>query len=353
MDLDDVAYFRTLDSLDMYGEIHNLPEQLAQAWELGNRLPIPDAQGIQRVVIAGMGGSAIGADLVLSYAEPQCKIPVVLWRDYTLPLWASGPETLVIASSHSGNTEETLAAFAQAQANGCRLMTLSTGGQLAAVAANAGAQAWIFNHTGQPRAAVGYSFGLLLAALYRMGFIHDPAADLASAAALMRAQQSLLAAESPVERNPAKRMAGQLYGRWITVLAADFMNPVARRWKGQMSEIAKAWAQFEFLPEADHNTLAGLEYPEEVLSRMMVLFLRAPANHARNRLRLELTRKMFMAEGIATDFVDAAGDNPLANMWTALHFGDYSAFYLAMAYQVDPTPIEALLRFKAAMRANL
>jgi glucose/mannose-6-phosphate isomerase len=350
MNLDNIEHFRALDSLDMYGEIHNLPDQLRSAWELGSDLTLPDARGLQRIVIAGMGGSAIGADLVASYVEPNCKIPLVLVRDYKLPVWASGPETLVIASSHSGNTEETLEAFAQARQNGCRLLVLSTGGKLAESAREVNAPVWQFEHKGQPRAAVGFSFGLLLAVVHRLGFIEDPSTEIASAVAAMQEQQAYLAAESPVERNPAKRMAGQLYGRWITVMASDYLNPVARRWKGQMSEIAKAWAQFEFLPEADHNTLAGIENPEEILSKMMILFLQAPSNHPRNRLRLELTRKTFMAEGLATDFVNAKGDNPLAHIWTSLHFGDYSAFYLAMAYEVDPTPIEALLHFKAAMK---
>jgi glucose/mannose-6-phosphate isomerase len=305
---------------------------------------------LQRVAIAGMGGSAIGADLVAAYVEPQCKVPLVLVRDYKLPAWANGSETLVIASSHSGNTEETLEAFEQARQNGCRLMVLSTGGKLAEAARQAGAPVWQFEHKGQPRAAVGFSFGLLLSAIYRLGLINDPSSELEAAVAAMREQQIHLAADSPVERNPAKRMAGQLYGRWITIMAADVLSPVARRWKGQMSEIAKAWAQFEFLPEADHNTLAGVENPEEVLSKMIVLFLRAPSNHKRNKLRLELTRKTFMAEGLATDFIEAKGDNSLAHIWTSLHFGDYTAFYLAMAYEVDPTPIEALLHFKAAMK---
>jgi len=352
MDLDNVEQFRALDSLDMYGEIHNLPSQLEKAWELGSSLPLPDTDGLQRIVIAGMGGSAIGADLVISYIESQCKAPVVLVRDYALPAWVRGHETLVIASSHSGNTEETLEAFTQAHQNGCRLMSVSTGGKLADLAREVAAPVWTFEHRGQPRAAVGYSFGLLLAAVSRLGLIDDPSADLKAAVAAMREQQTALGADSPVERNPAKRMAGQLYGRWVTVIGADYLNPVARRWKGQISENAKAWAQFEFLPEADHNSLAGTENPEEILSKMLTIFLRAPSNHPRNRLRLELTRKTFMREGLATDFVDAKGDNPMAHIWTALHFGDYSSYYLAMAYQVDPTPIDALLGFKAAMKAN-
>ena len=172
-------------------------------------------------------------------------------------------ETLVIASSHSGNTEETLAAFEQAQTAGCRILALCTGGKLAAQAIATNIPLWTFEHHGQPRAAVGFSFGLLLALLSRLGLIPDPADELSGAITAMRKQQADLRAEVPVVRNLAKREAGQLVGRWVMVFGADVLEPVARRWKTQINELAKAWAQFELLPEADHNALAGLTQPEQ------------------------------------------------------------------------------------------
>jgi len=126
---------------------------------------------------------------------------------------------------------------------------------------------------------------------------------------------------------------------------------VARRWKGQVNEIAKAGAGFELLPEADHNALAGLLNPADILSRTMTLFLRAPSDHPRNRLRADLTRQGFMVEGLTTDVYDAQGESPLVHIWTTLHFGDYTAYFLAMAYGADPTPVNALVNFKAAMQA--
>jgi glucose/mannose-6-phosphate isomerase len=119
-----------------------------------------------------------------------------------------------------------------------------------------------------------------------------------------------------------------------------------------LSELAKAWAQFEFLPEADHNTLAGTLQPEAALSNLVALFLRAPSYHPRNLLRSDLTRQAFMLEGISTDFVDATGETPLAHQWTALLFGDYVAYYLAMAYGIDPTPIAALVGFKKELEKH-
>lgn len=354
MNLDDFNAFTRLDPQNMRGEIDGLPDQLQIAWELGSRQPLPDWTEIRQVIITGMGGSAIAADLFAVYAAPSCSVPIFAHRDYHLPAWSQGAHTLVIASSHSGNTEETLGSFQQAVERGCRCLAITTGGELAQAARAASVPVWSFEHAGQPRAAVGFSFGLLLAAFARLNLLDDlsnSAAHLAEAVEAMRQQQEHLRAEIPAALNPAKRYAGQFVGRWVVVFGADLMAPVARRWKGQINELAKAMAAFEFLPEADHNTLAGSLNPEELLARTMMLFLRAPSNHPRNSLRVELTRKSLMLEGLNTDFYEAHGETPLAQLWTALHFGDYLAYYLAMAYGVDPTPVEALENFKAEMRS--
>ena len=161
-----------------------------------------------------------------------------------------------------------------------------------------------------------------------------------------------ISVQVPTSQNLAKRLAGQLVGRWVAVIGSGVLAPVARRWKGQVSEIAKAWSQFEYLPEADHNTLAGVENPEEVLGSTVVLFLRSKTNHPRNQLRSDLTRRVFMVEGLGTQAVDAAGETPLANQWASLHLGDYLAYYLAMAYGVDPTPVSAIEGFKRDLAAT-
>jgi glucose/mannose-6-phosphate isomerase len=351
MNLDDTSAFAQIDTQNMLAEIDALPEQLLNAWDLGSSLPLPHWEDVRRVLIAGMGGSAIGGDLLTAYAAPYCHLPVLVHRDYDLPAWAVGPKTLVIASSHSGNTEETLSAFEQAKANRCRILAVTTGGRLVQAAHEAEAALWQFQHDGQPRAAVGYSFGLLLAALTHLGLLPDPTEELSAAAAAMQAQRKELNADVPVHSNPAKRLAGQMMGRWVTVVGAGVLAPVARRLKSQINELAKTWGQFEHLPEADHNTLAGVINPEAVLPHTMVLFLRAPSYHPRNALRTQLTKTRFMLEGLNTDFINAKGESRLDHLWTSLHFGDYSAYYLAMAYGMDPTPVAAIESLKAEMQA--
>jgi glucose/mannose-6-phosphate isomerase len=350
MDLNNPNSFSTLDTLDMLGFIDRLPDQLDNAWKLGGEQPLPDWTGFDNVLVAGMGGSAIGADLLAAYAEPLGKVPIYVHRDYDLPAWVTGENTLVICSSHSGNTEETLTTFKQAQERGCRIVSVTTGGQLSERAVQAGLPVWKFVHQGQPRSAVGFSFGLLLSIYARLGLMPDPSTELKGAVAAMKLQQESLRAGVLLDRNPAKRMAGQLMGRWVSVFAAGILAPVARRWKGQISEVAKAWAQFEYLPEADHNTLAGTENPENVLMQAVVLFLRAPSNHPRNLLRLDLTQKGMLVQGINTDLYEAKGETPMAHQWTCLHFGDYMAYYLAMLYEVDPTPVMALQNLKGELQ---
>jgi glucose/mannose-6-phosphate isomerase len=350
MNLDDLDRFKQLDTFNMLGEIDNLPDQLGFAYQLGLKHEIPDWKDFKQVVIAGMGGSAIGADLLASYCAPLAPLPVSVHRDYGLPFFARGEETLVICSSHSGNTEETLDAFEAAHKAGCRMIVVTTGGELGERAGGNNIPLWTFNHIGQPRAGVGYSFGLLLALFERLGFIPDQKDSLEDALTSMKRLQEQTRVEVPAVRNPAKRYAGQLMGRWVTIVGSGLLTPVARRWKGQLNEIAKAGANFEILPEADHNTLAGTMNPDEVLNpHTMTLFLRAPSDHPRNRLRSDLTRKAFMLEGMNTDHVDGKGKTPLAHMWTLILFGDYVAYYLAMGYGVDPTPVQALVDFKKSM----
>lgn len=350
MNLDDLDYFKQLDTLNMLGEIDNLPDQLGFAYQLGLKQDLPDWKDFRQVVIAGMGGSAIGADLLTSYCTSLAPLSVSVHRDYGLPFFARGAETLVICSSHSGNTEETLDAFDRARKADCRVIAVSTGGELAKRARESNIPLWRFEHNGQPRAAVGFSFGLLLAIFQRLGFIPEQMDAVQDAIASMKKSQQHFEPGIPAAHNPAKRYAGQLMGRWVTVMGSGLLASVARRWKTQINELAKAAANFEFLPEADHNTLAGTMNPEEVLNpHTMTIFLTAPSDHPRNHARLELTKDAFMLNGMNTDKAEARGNTPLAHMWTLILFGDYMAYYLAMAYGVDPTPIQALAEFKDAM----
>lgn len=351
MNLNEHQNFSTLDPDHMLEQIDQLPEQLATAWNLGLSFDLPQMGEIQMVLIAGMGGSAIGADLLAASIADICPVPVIVQRDYGLPAWAKGRGTLAILSSHSGNTEETLSAFDQAIQSHCQIVTISTGGKLFTKAEQSGLPAWKFTHKGQPRAAVGFSFGLLLALFNRLGLISDAENSVTTAVKSMVEQRQHINAESPLSKNPAKRLAGQFMGRYVTFFAAGHMAPVARRWKTQINEVAKTIAAFEAIPESDHNTLAGICFPVDVLEKSMSFFIRSESDLNRNSMRFDLTQEMMMAEGIVTDSYLATGASRMEQMWRAVQFGDFVAYYLAMAYEVDPTAIPMIQELKNTMTA--
>lgn len=342
MSFDDLTAMRRLDSQKLIDQISQLPDQLENAWNLGQFLPLPDREGLVNIVVAGVGDSVTGLELAASYVSAMCPLSISICRQYSLPAWARGPETLVIVSSHTGNDEEAESVFEQAHARGCQVVVLTTGGMLAAIGKQHGDLCWLYEYAGQPRQAVGFSFGFFIAGLFRMGLIPDPQPDLRDALHALRNQQTNLLPEVPVAFNPAKRLAGQMVGRWVFLLAADDLEPVARRWKSQINQIAKTWAGFELLPEADHHAPVGLSHPEGALMQMIALFFAAPSNHPRNQRRLDLTRQMFIVQGINTDVLYAKGECSMAHLWTLVLLGDYTSYYLAMAYGEDPTPVDAI-----------
>lgn len=361
MNLDDLDLFKKIDTQNMLAEIDGLPDQLQQAWDLGQTQTLPDFKDIKNIVISAMGNSAISAELTTASVKPcpepvegsGIRLPVTVHRNYGLPAFASGKQTLVICCSHSGNAEEVLDSFESAIKNDCSLLVISKGGELAKRASAKNITVWKFDHKGKANAGIAYPFGLLLALFSRLGFIPDPANDVTEAIAMMKRSQQHIHADVIAAKNPAKRYAGQLMGRWVTFVGTENLAPIARRWKAQINQLAKAGANFEIIPEASHNTLAATINPNETLNaHTMTLFLRAPSDHPRNRLRSDLMRQAFMLEGLNTDVIDARGESVIANLWTLILFGDYMAYYLAMAYGANPSEENALLSFKDAMKGN-
>jgi glucose/mannose-6-phosphate isomerase len=351
MNLDDLGFFKKTDIQNMLAQIDGLPDQLQTAWDLGQVYSLPEFKDIQYVVISAMGDSAIAAELVAAAVASQIQLPVMVHRGYGLPAFAASRRTLVICCSHSGNTEEVLESFDAAVKNGCSIFVISTGGELIKRTLENNIPAWKFDSNGiVDTAAIAYPFGLLLALFSRLGFIPDPAGNVAEAVSRMKRSQQHIVADVIAAKNPAKRYAGQLVGRWVTFVATENLAPVARRWKTQINQLAKAGANFEIIPEATHNTLIATINPNSTLNaHTMTLFMRAPGDHPRNRLRSDLMRQAFMLEGLNTDVIDARGESIMAHLWTLILFGDYMAYYLAMAYAADPSEEDAFVNFKKSL----
>jgi len=339
--LDDPQALAARDPGGMLQAIAGLPQQCRQAWQEAQAFHLP-YRGLERMVVLGMGGSAIAAD----YLASLCPRLVVAVRGYHLPPWAD-EGTLVVASSYSGQTEETVSAFQEALRSRAKLAVLTTGGRLLALAREHGVPAFVIPYRGQPRAALGYSLMPLLAMAHRAGLLDDPREQVAEALSLLEEEAQALGPAGDDAR--ARALARRLHGRLAVVYGAQHLAPVARRFKTQINENAKAWAFFEELPEADHNAVLAYRLPPQVAAQALVLFLRGEGLHPRMELRYRFTRRLVEEAGVATEEVVVPGRSPLAQMLAATVLADFASCYLAFLNGVDPTPVPEIDRLKAWM----
>jgi glucose/mannose-6-phosphate isomerase len=342
--LDDAAAMARADSEDMLGQVAALPTRVTEGWHIARELQLP-WEPPRSVAVLGMGGSAIGAELVQGIWGDRISVPMAVQRGYELPAWV-GPGTLVIASSKSGATEETLRQLETALARRCPVVCVTTGGALANVARATGLPLATFPDRGSPRAAVGWSMGIVAGILERAGVLELDEAEVEAGVGSVSATLRRCVPSVPTAENPAKQLAWSLVDRFVMVSAAGFLAPVARRWKTQLNENSKAAAAFEELPEATHNTVVGFEQPESLRDHLAVIFLRSSLDHPRNLLRAQLVGDVVETAQIWHSFVEAEGEGRLGHALSLMVAGDFTSVYLAFMYAIDPTPIDVISHIK-------
>ena len=349
IDLNDVKTLRALDKGGVLHVIGQMPDQLRQGWAGAPPLDLPARyRAVTRILIAGMGGSAIGGDLLRVLMADRCRLPLVVNREYALPAWVD-ENTLVIASSYSGSTEETLQSYADARGRGAAVVALTTGGRLQEVAQADGTPVLIFPQAASPRAALGYSFVSLVSLLAQLELIPYPADEVQETVGLLARLVACWREDVPEQNNPAKTLARRLGGYLPAVFGTSPFNIVARRWKSQFNENSKTWAIWDELPEADHNSVVGIDFPPAVLARLFVIFLAARQEDRRSAIRRQVTAEVFSEAGITCEHVVAEGDSLMAQVFSLVLFGDYVSCYLALMQGTDPTPITAIERLKARL----
>lgn len=345
--LDDQGAYQELDRSDMLGRIEELPQQCLRAWDNAMSLDLPShyPRRVQGVVILGMGGSAIGGELVRTLVEGQSRVPIWVNRGYDLPAFVN-EDTLVIGSSYSGNTEETLSAFGSAKKRGSLLVAITTGGKLKQEAERAATPVLTIDYRAQPRAALAHSFISLMSVLWKLGLIPDPTAQISEAVQAMEALRDKIGPQAPTRSNPAKALAEEARDRLMVIYGAEHLAQVAHRWKTQVNENGKAWSAFDEMSELNHNAVEGYSHPVDLGKRIMVVFLQSSLNHPRLLRRFEVTGRILEQRQIAHRVVWAGGESLLAQVLTGILFGDYVSYYLAMLYGLDPTPVETISYLK-------
>jgi glucose/mannose-6-phosphate isomerase len=350
--LDDPDARARLDPVDMLGAIDAMPEQCRKAWEAGQGFELPWKDAPERIVILGMGGSAIAGDYFRALLALESSVPVFNVRAYQLPALVD-EDTLVIASSFSGETEEVLSTFEQALAKPARKLVITTGGRLLATARANGVPAFTFAYRGEPRAAIGWGLMPLLAIAEKLGLTQGVERDAGEAVAVLADLRDAWAAAVPSSRNPAKQLALRLHERLPVVYGAGQLIEVARRWKTQLNESAKTWAFCEEMPESQHNAIVALSLPKAIAGATTAVSLRsATLDHARVRLRYEFSERLLDGAGVSHETAWANGESALAQMLSLTMLGDYVSAYLALLYGVDPTPTAVIDELKAWLRKS-
>ncbi len=343
-----LAPARASDPQDMMGAVLGLPEQCEAAKAIGMKADLGDVAGrsFTSVVLAGLGGSAIGGDLLRSCYGAHLQRPFEVVRDYHLPAYV-GRDTLVFASSNSGNTEETLSSYDQARRAGATIVAFTTGGELEKRARRDGVPVVLFPGGLQPRAAVGNSFLPLIVASARIGLMSDALVDdIDEAIAVMRGVRDRCNPDAPDGGNQARLLAGGWAGKLPVIYGSQGERGlVAYRWKTQINENAKAYAIANVFPELNHNETVGWSGshgqgdPEAVLR---VCILRDDREPSHIKRRVELTKKILSDHAEAVDEAWAVGESALARMMSLVYLGDFASCYLAYAYGEDPTPVKVI-----------
>ena len=335
-----------VDSTGQLADVLGLPEHLRDAlWrvESANLSPEDSPGGL---VVAAMGGSAIGGLLARAALGDRASRPIIVSRDYGLPAWTM-PDTTVLCSSYSGETEETLAAYDAAGTLGARRIVCTTGGKLAAGARADGVPVIPVPGGFQPRAAVGYAFvvALEVAALAGAAERLHTEIDVAAAHA-----EELIAAWGPdaPEDSPAKTLARSLSGTTPVIAGAGLTAAIAYRWKTQINENANAPAFSSELPELDHNEIVGWENAAE-LGRFSAVFLDDCDLHPRVRARIGLTLDVIGEQAAATHRIETVGQTTVDRLVSLVLLGDLVSVYLAALAGRDPVSIEPIERLKGAL----
>lgn len=346
--LDSASFISNQDKSEMLRLLDGLP---SQCWEAFN-LPRPSLpgkyKGIKKIVFSGMGGSAIGADLIRSFYLYELALPVFVIRNYRLPAFVDR-QSLFFACSYSGNTEETISSFKEALKRGAKVLVFSSDGRLVEMAKTENLPFILIPRGYPPRAALGYAFFTPLRIIQDLGFIPEQEKKVKETVVILeRLRDRYLSVKVCSRDNLAKKLALALEDKFPVIYGCvDYLDSVVARWRAQLAENSKTLASSHLLPELNHNEIVGWRFPEELLKKFEVIILRDKSESKRMRQRIEITKRLIRQRRVKVRDITSWGDSLVARMFSLIYIGDYLSFYLAILNHVDPTavrPIDYLKR---------
>lgn len=336
-----------IDTSNMYDILKNFHSQISEAVEIGKSSEFFsfDKYGIKNIIINGLGGSAIGGDLIRSYTHYNSTVPVYINRNYHLPGFA-GKDTLSVISSYSGNTEETISAYKESKSKECRIICVSSGGKVEKMALEHKDRFVKIPGGLQPRCALGYSFFVLLTVLSEFPFLSLENGNIKNVIENIKRDSEIYSLFDP-EKNKALKIAKQLFNKLPVIYSSnDILDVVNLRWRGQISENAKQLAYGNVYPEMNHNELVGWEKNRDILNKIIVVFLKDIDDNERIKMRMEITEEIYKKHASDVISVSGEGETRLERIFNLIYLGDWVSYHLALLNKVDPTPVDAITYLK-------
>ena len=334
------------DKENMFDSIWNFPDNLKDAKVIADRIDLKnDYSHIQNIVIAGMGGSAIGGDIVSVLERSNIRIPYVVCRDYSIPEWVDS-HSLVICSSYSGNTEETISAFHKSINRGANICGITTGGTLLKLLKEHKRDIIQIPSGLQPRAAVAFSFIPIIKLIEKVGLIHSDL-DLWIEKSINDLEKNRIVYSKEGNENPVYELAQKIYKK-IPIIYSDTssMRINAVRLKGQINENGKMLAYCNDLPELNHNEIVGWQNNSEIFKYLCVLWLEDQSDNNRTKIRKNITKNILDEVNISQYSIQIIGDSFQERFLNMIHYGDWLSFWCAILHKTDPSPVEKIIRLK-------
>lgn len=338
--LDDLKYIHEQDGQDALGVAEKQWQQISYDFGVEKR-----PQQFDNIVFAGMGGSALAA--LVSTSWPGVNVPFEICRRYQIPGYVS-QKTLFIASSYSGNTEETLSALREAEKKQAHIVIIASGGTLAEIAEDKKYTLYRLPNGLQPRYASLYSLRAIVSILEAFGLVEGKLDELQEASEFLKKAVTAWRPDVPTKDNQAKQIAQELMGKSVVVYSGPLLFPAAYKWKISFNENAKHIAWCNQLPEFSHNEMLGWT-KQPVQKPYSVIELRSNLEHPRVQKRFEVTERLLSGTRPASIVIEAQGATLLEQLLWTIVLGDFTSLYLAILNGLNPTPVDLIEKFKKAM----
>ncbi len=342
-----------IDQGNALGSVEALADQIRQSWQETQELEIKGIKNFSNIVVAGMGGSALGPDVIKHLFKNELTIPFEVVNAYTLPAYVNH-QTLVVLSSYSGTTEEVLAMAKEAQNKNAQIIAITAGGKLAKLAKKNNWPVYIINPihnpSNQPRMAIGNSIIGLIGLLNKLKVLKMSSGEIDDAIHAVIAIGEKCSVKTKAEQNPAKTLAFKLFDKRPILTAGEFLTGAVHVATNQFNENSKTYADYKIIPEINHHLMEGLKYPQSNSYTTIFVFFQSTLYHQRNQKRIILTAEVIEQNKIETITINLKSETKMAQVFELICLMAYTNFYLSMLYQIDPSPIPFVDWFKKQLK---